>query len=198
MVLLWQLLLVVTARAVAPVTVDLLIFGGGIACLSTARAAAEGLDNLSTVVLESGTICGQGVTAAAKQGHVYCDDTITPATAGTDSERWRLESLHIYTRMQRAGFDLDFRPVGSVAVVTDLEVPLRTLWSSLQHRLIQTVGRLVGRMPTILGPQELAAKNVFASLACSLCSPAKECSLRSSVRFARVFASLECSLWTYP
>ena len=45
--------------------VDVVIIGGGIAGLATAKAAVEA--GLTIELIEKGTICGQGATAAAKQ-----------------------------------------------------------------------------------------------------------------------------------
>ena len=89
--------------------VDLLIIGGGIAGLSTAKAAVEA--GLTVELIEKGTICGQGATAAAKQGHVYVPDG--SRNASERSEAFRIESLRIYKEMAAAKYDLGFRQTGA-------------------------------------------------------------------------------------
>ena len=89
--------------------VDIVIIGGGIAGLSTAKAAVEA--GLTIELIEKGTICGQGATAAAKQGHVYLPDG--SANASDLTEVFRAETLRIYKEMTAAHFDLGFRQTGA-------------------------------------------------------------------------------------
>lgn len=93
---------------------DLIVLGGGMAGLSTARAAA--LSGLSVLVVERGTVCGQGATAAAKQGHVFVPDEhpAQPAAKRLDlSEAFRYRSLHVYKQANATGLDLGLRMGGA-------------------------------------------------------------------------------------
>jgi len=66
---------------------------------------------LTIELIEKGSICGQGATAAAKQGHVYVPDG--SANASDLTEVFRAETLRIYKEMTAAHFDLGFRQTGA-------------------------------------------------------------------------------------
>ena len=125
------LLLTAQGHADAEV-VDVMIVGGGISGLSTARAAAK--LGLSTVVLEQGTICGQGATAAAKQGQVNAFEPNSKDVfdGWDDSFRFRWASLQIYQEMEAMGYDVGLVQHGGGQVYLEDSTLLETLSVKLQ------------------------------------------------------------------
>ena len=89
-----------------------MIIGGGIAGLSTAYAAIANFPTMRVHVIENGTICGQGATAAAKQGHVYMPDGGQNASSDM-LENFRSESLDIYKELDTWYGGVDLRQTGS-------------------------------------------------------------------------------------
>lgn len=103
-------LVAVLAAAAASVDVDVIVVGGGIAGLSVARAAVT-TSKLTVQVIEQGTVCGQGATAAAKQGHVTVPDGAQ--SSPLISDYYRVASLQLYQEATAAGYDVGLRQTGT-------------------------------------------------------------------------------------
>ena len=112
-------IMTVAIRTVFAGEYDLIVVGGGMAGLMTARAASE-LYRMRVLVVEQGTICGQGATAAAKQGHVYVPSGSmqVDATTLSLSNRLRAASLRIYSEMSAAGYDVGLLQAGHANILT--------------------------------------------------------------------------------
>jgi len=82
--------------------------------LSTARAAVE--LGLSAIVVEKGTVCGQGATRGAAQGHVWKPDS--EHNASSLSNAFRENTHRILEGMTARGYDLGLRKAGTATMLT--------------------------------------------------------------------------------
>ena len=133
---------------------DVLVVGGGMAGLSTARASAQA--GLDVLVLEQGRVCAQGATAAAKQAHVFVIDGEEKTREGNTRAYFRSTSLRIYREMSAAGYDVGLREKGS-----GLVIPSEASWGSRFSTWMQVkLLRLSGLSSRLIHAEELGQRHL--------------------------------------
>ena len=152
-------IMTVAIKTVSAAEYDLIVVGGGMAGLMTARAASE-LYRMRVLVVEQGTICGQGATAAAKQGHVYVPSGSMQVDMSTLSlsNRLRAASLRIYREMTAAGYDVGLLEAGHANILTGTlsgwDLAGWEMWAGFVFL------RLSNLSPRLIDSSELAAQNL--------------------------------------